>query len=346
MSRPNIVILGGGIAGLLAAFAFRHLKPTIVERSDMLGGNFTAGGLKYIHHTAATAALLRFLGFEIEPYNPRGVLHWGDLFLDYPSGFIELDPSDRRTIQVAHWVKTRGTIKGFRDDCMNDPMGEHGALRIDHGELISKLAKEVIASGCPIWLSSEVSAIEHQPGNVHLRLLKAPPGVGEQVIPYDVLIPTLPIGNLSALAIWADLPSIEPSRLWVCPFEIPHDKWRLDWDYMYTPQAQWVSRISRVGCNISVEMPAQDWKESRAVERMAHDLQIIFNQPVGSCGAPRAIPGHIRPLATERAIKWPDHWYPLGRFAEWDPRATADKVYARALVLAAQIGHEHRRIME
>src|SRR4029077_12983985 len=156
----GIVILGGGIAGLLAAYTTRHHRPVVLEASGKLGGNFAAGGLKYLHGIYEMEQLLTELGVPFDHHITSGMLHTGDAIHPHPHWLRAASPELRRGIQFDHWVKTRGTYMDFRDDCMNDPLGDHHvALRCDHDLFMEKLETACREAGVTFQLGSAVQAI-------------------------------------------------------------------------------------------------------------------------------------------------------------------------------------------
>lgn len=338
----NIIILGGGIAGLLGAYALRRKKPTIIEASAKLGGNFTAGGLKYIHDTPDIRQLLKSLGIVFEPYKPRGAIFLEGSVCSHPDTLAQMDKLHRYQIQFRHWTKTRASEVGFREDCMNDPLGNHAALRCDHQELLRRLEERVREAGCEVRLGSKVERIDTIQGDgrrgIHLR-----EGLSEVAMGYDVLVPTLPLGLLSKLAIWADLPACEATKLAIFEMELPIYV-RPSWDYMYTPDAKWITRLVQpephtVMAEVPWYLPQYDHQDPHltttdAIPEVMDIMRSTFGLE-GVCTGARLIPGHLRPL--DRPPVWPVGWYPLGRFAQWDSRATADKVYARALSIAESL---------
>lgn len=343
----NIIILGGGIAGLLGAYALRKHKPTIIEASGKLGGNFTAGGLKYIHDTPEIRQLLKELDVPSEPYTPRGALLVEGMPCAHPETLAGMSELQRYQTQLRHWHKTRASSIGFRADCMNDPLGNHKALRCNHTQLLVNLEAAVRDAGCDVRLGSLVSGIGDVEGlggarGVHLR-----EGMGQgPSISYDVLVPTLPLGLLAKLAPWAKLPEAEATKLAIFNAELPITL-RPSWDYMYTPDVRWISRIAQPEPHsLMIEVP---WYLAQFDHPKIHpnhlttaqvipQVAMIMREQVGLDAVitdSRIIPGHLRPL--EDPLEWPHGWYPLGRFAQWDSRATADKVYARALSIASSL---------
>lgn len=348
----NIMILGGGIAGMLGAYALRKHKPTIVEAGYKLGGNFTAGGLKYIHDTQDIRKLLNELDVPFQPYSPRGAILIEGQVYNHPETLADWSPLRRYQVQHQHWRKTRAAEHGFREDCMNDPMGNHQALKCDHNLLLQRLEVALRNAGCDIRLGSKVESIGVIEGLGGVRgvtldeslIIKHEP----ISISYDILVPTLPLGLLSQVAPWAKLPRAEATKLAIFDVAIEESIMkRLAWDYMYTPDLRWVSRIAKPEpYKLMVEVPwylvqsdsaynVRAFPEAAAPEVMNILGETILREHDAVCTGSRLIPGHLRPLESE--LVWPSGWYPLGRFAQWDSRATADKVYARALSIASSL---------
>ena len=335
----HIVILGGGIAGLLGAYALRAYKPTIIEASGKLGGNFAAGGLKYIHDTPEVRQLLKELDLPFKPYKPVGAILLQKETLSHPETMAQMSTMERYRVQLLHWNKTRATSVGLRDDCMNDPLGSHQALQCDHLELLRRLECKVRDAGCDVRLGSNIVSIGDSDG-LGMRCINLREGLAELSIGYDTLVPTLSLGILDKLAPWARFPRAETTKLGIYQIELPIHL-RPAWDYLYTPDIEWISRIAHTEAHtLMVEVP---WHQIQfeAAERnnptptmfqVLPVIERILKEEVGLegvCVDERFIPGHLRPLG--ESVFWPPGWFPLGRFAQWDSRATADKVYARAL---------------
>lgn len=336
---PKIVILGGGIAGLLAAWVLRAFKPLLLEAAPKLGGNFLAGGLKYIRKTPQAVAMLEQLGIPFRERAPVGLMYAFGSWWDHPGwlGKMAADMVDQ--VQRAHWLKTRGTTDGFRRDCMNDPAG-NGAdmmLECDLGLVIERLADGAEREGATLCTDARITNIfqSHTVNNcIQTR--------------YDILVPTIPLGVLAKLAPWAGLPVIEPRKLVVIDMKLGSNI-EPTWDYMYNPfdhlAARWgnahsASRYTWQGPgHFQAEAPnASGWIDGN--DPLAHAVVSQVKDEAQEILAPwtsrrafatlvgRIIPGHLPPLA--EPIDWPSCWRPLGRFAQWEPRATSERVLADA----------------
>lgn len=331
----RIVILGGGISGLLGAWAFRHHKPVILEASGSVGGNYTAGGLKYIRATLLMRALVDVLDMRAEIYRPKGGIIVDGQLRAHPDWIMTIHPYARRDIQMWHWMKTRGERESFRDSCMNDPAGEGAALaiRLDHGDLIARLERALTRGGAKIITGAKVGMIKQD----YVAW-------GESFImktaPYDRLISTLPLWLIPGLAqdvTPLDIPEVTANKLSVVKFFNVREPTPV-YDYIYTPQAPIISRISRVD-------GAGTWQAEapglHGVEEIAKDFPLDFST---TASTRVIIPGHLLPI--ERQPVLPTNWLMLGRYAEWDPRSTVEKVLERAAALAfawSKIGNGNGR---
>ena len=341
----NIVILGGGISGLLAGWVLREHRPLIIEAGPNVGGNYLAGGLKYIRATPAFRQLLGELALYYDSYQPQGAIladaAWGigGWTHPHPTWLRSLSTIQREHIQRLHWMKTRGSSEGFRTDCMNDPLGEGDAmaLAVNHGELIKALAFY-----CRLLLKRRVVAIEPDhilfestDGDWTDALWRS--GIRSPALPYDLLITTLPLGLTARLAKWTGLPDVKPNPLTIVNVQADGTLpwWRVagehHWNYLYTPFMKKVSRLSAgsLAGRFQAEAPGEV-----SIAEVAADLKHVFGGLDGlfspsSFGERRVIPGHLRPL--DRPLLWPGNWLSLGRFAEWNPRATAEKVLDRVI---------------
>lgn len=323
------VILGGGISGLLAAWVLRDQKPVLLEAKPEVGGAYLAGGLKYIRNTWNFRLMLKLIGVDAHQYSPCGMLLFGQRIREHPDWLLEQPPWLQRAIQASHWLKTRGggeSLQGFRSDCMNAPKTEarDKALSCDHRLLFDRL----------IWSLSDHNVdirtgvrIEHVS-----RTMVCYSGGSEE---YDRLVVTIPLAAISKLAPWAHIPSATPNKLTIMDVgtnvvSVP------SWDYLYTPMLPCVSRITWTGkCLFQVEAPGDhtqsavgmfdDTREALSVMCDGNRSSLV----VEAVKKPVVIPGHLPMLG--RKIMWPKNWIPLGRFTEWNPRATAEKVLDRAV---------------
>lgn len=315
----KIVIIGGGISGLIANYVFkrhdyaRKCDIKVVEVGK-IGGEFAIGGLKYIHRTDNMVRLFNELHLPYSNYTVRGgIMLRGDV-LPYPNCFEGMDPQERSRIRQDHYTKTRRTAPGpWSERSMNDPASikPRKALRCDFEDLIHGLA-----------LKADVIP------ESFMRLTPKSASCSNQIkLPYDYLIFTIPL--------WIIRPNVQ--------FYVPHgvamnlniakvvpvkDEYA-KWDYVYTPYTpgDCIHRFSPSGNGYVVE--ANGTLDNHSMES---DLNFIFPQGYYISGMKTGLKGHLLPLPQKP--EWPGNVVPLGRFAQWEPRATADVVLDEAQKLA------------
>jgi hypothetical protein len=102
----------------------------------------------------------------------------------------------------------------------------------------------------------------------------------------------------------------------------------LGFDYVYTPYtpADTVHRFSPNVGGYSVEANGILDRD-----RLQSDLAFIFPDGYVLEGIKEGLKGHLLPLP--ESVVWPDNVAPLGRFACWDSRVTADIVLRDAMEL-------------
>lgn len=322
---------------MLAAYVLREFEPMLIEANGKLGGNFLAGGLKYLHDTPTMRNLLDRLGVNFELYQPVGRLnHLGEI-LPHPEAMRAMTDDERFSVQMAHWAKTRASYQNMSPTCMNDPLGDHGALKCDLDIFMRNLEHELRASHLiDIRTTHPVSTIG---GNGAIRFQRS----DVPIVVCDLLVPTIPLPFLAKLAPWANLPKAEVTKLFLVKFEVPVGQMPL-WDYMYTPHNEFISRLYRADAgHVVAEVPAYIL-ESRCEHTDTPTDQTIANitlQARNLTGidvipySTQVIPGHLQPLHVP--LVWPANWAPLGRFAQWDARATADKVLDSAVALKTKL---------
>lgn len=327
----RIVILGSGMSGLLAAHALRGLDHdiTVIEAGNGPGGSFTGGGLKYLHSTGRMMELMEVLGIPFQTYVPRGGVlvglfpqPWGNP-QPKEGGLTDLEVG---AIQRLHWLRTRGTPKGFRQSCMNDPRGPvQTALRCDHGAVIKALHERSVLGGVNFLFNERVKAIYSH--NVELE-------DGSRVM-FDRLVTTLPLPTMIKLMNphWDGAPptlrQTVVARLSRLPTFMVADKTPISWDYIYTPFDTLVTRVSRADTNgggWEVEAPVVNGNVPTATDFAEHGWDV---EPTT-----KVIAGHLVPLSAR--FPWPDKVIPVGRFAQWDSRATVDVVLDRVASLAEE----------
>lgn len=317
----RVLIVGGGISGLIASYVFTKmcsgLNVRIMEPGKP-GGEFTAGGLKYIHRTDAMASMLGDLGVVYSNYGIRGGILLHGAVEPYPKCLSEMDSERAKRIQYDHYRKTRRQEPTeFSSRAMNDPesVGERRALRCDYERMIDTLARRATF--------------------VRSRLAKIGPGVvltdRGNSLEFDYLVLTIPLFVIKRLADFY-VPEGHAMRLNLINV-VPQSDEYARWDYVYTPYtpADVIHRISAMDggytCEANGELDMED-----AID----DLSFIFKSGYYVRELKEGLKGHLLPLPSKP--EWPSNVAPLGRFAKWDPRSTADVVLDDAIALARHWG--------
>jgi hypothetical protein len=316
----NVLIIGGGISGLIASYVFkqnRSLNVKIMEPGQP-GGEFTAGGLKYIHRTDAMAAMLSDLGMVFSNYPIHGGILLHGAVEPYPKVFSEM-PKDRADrIRFDHYRKTRRHEPDeFASKAMNDPedVEPRRAIRCDFQAMISELA-------------GRCEFIKARLGRIEPQFVLSDQG---DKFWYDYLVLTIPLWVIKSVAHFS-VPEGHAMRLNVANVQVRKDPYA-KWDYVYTPYtpANAIHRISPNDGGYSCEVNGELDKTA-----LISDLNFIFKDGWYTLNVREGLKGHLLPLA-ERP-DWPENVAPLGRFAKWDPRSTADVVLDDAAEIAKQWG--------
>ena len=311
--KRKVVIVGGGVSGLVCAYAFRKYKDieiTILEPAT-LGGEFLTGGLKYIHRTDSMVSMFTDLGLVFSNYAVRGgIMLRGDVH-KYPDVFSGMPQGESERIQADHYRKTRRTEPGdYARKAMNDPASTkpRKALRTDFADMVKALEKSFIKNG----------------GVIRRERLKE---IGKNVIwvesgkiiKYDHMVLTIPLWVIHRAVndLWY-VPQGVAMKLNVVVI-VPRKDTYSRWDYIYTPYtpANAIHRFSPDGfaysCEINGELDQVD---------MVSDLNFIFKGGWWIKYIREGLKGHLLPL--DNKVDWPSNVATLGRFAKWDSRATLD----------------------
>lgn len=320
----KVLIIGGGVSGLVANYVMTRggLKPTILEPGAP-GGEFAAGGLKYIHKTDAVQEMFDYLDIASSVYTVRGgIMLRGSIYL-YPEALQEMPRREAERIQSDHFRKTRRTepTLEYVSTSMNDPaaLGPRRALRCDFQEMISELADPSIANIVPAGLAK----LDHQ------RNVAFDSKGGRHF--YDIAIMTIPLWIVRATCSFY-VPEGSTMRLNVAQVNPRRDRF-VGFDYVYTPYTpeDTVHRFSPRGEGYSVEVNGE-----LDNDKLASDLNFIFPDGYMIEGVREGLKGHLLPLP--RPVQWPDNVKPIGRFAKWESRATTDVSLQDALNLKASFG--------
>lgn len=322
----RMVIVGGGISGLIASWVFTQVRglDVIVLEPGKPGGDFMAGGLKYMHKTDEMEEMLRDLGVTYADYSVQGGILLHGAVEPYPGVFKGMDKSRALRIQHDHYRKTRKTEPdNFAARSMNDPesAGPRRALRCDMGRVLKELIQRT-----PFVKDGAAKVEPH-------KVI----GKDGTVYPYDYLLLTAPIWILRQMC-WFELPESMAVKLNLVMVDPPQkgDAYA-QWDYVYTPYTpeNLIHRISpRDGgytCEFNGDWPESDG-DSTFSDKLTSELNFLFPDGWALSDRKKGLNGHLIPLATKP--NWPVNVRPIGRFAQWDPRATSDVVLSTCLKLA------------
>lgn len=315
----RVVILGGGISGLIAHHVFqRHRggKPANLKLVEpgKVGGEFTSGGLKYIHRTDGMVRLIGRMGLPFSSYRLHGGILLRGKVQPYPQALQKMAPEEALRVQQDHYVKTRKTQSGsFGRKAMNDPTSSQArhAIRTDFESLVEKLAR-----GVAIVPEAALEVNNHR-----VRLS------GGNWLDYDVLIATIPLWILRRICSWY-LPEGFAMKLNIA-WAVPERDVYAAWDFVYTPYtpSDYIHRFSPAGLGYMVEANGE-----LDHLKLESDLQFIFQEGYYIKHVRAEMKGHLLPMNGQ--AQWPENVAPLGRFAQWDPRATMDTVLDGAEALA------------
>lgn len=312
----RVIIAGGGISGLICSHIFkqhRGVEVMLLEPGN-IGGEFLAGGLKYIHRTEIMEWLFEELDVMYSPYTIQGGIMLRGGVHPYPKCLMDMELDESERIQSDHYRKTRRTEPGEHSKkAMNDPASvkPRRALRCDIVELVEKLASRanVIRKAVVGVEKNHVVCSDHSE------------------LPYDYLVLTIPMWIIKKVVKF-NIPDGMAMRLNVAKIHPKKDKYAR-WDYVYTPYtpADVIHRFSPDGGGYVVEANG-DLKHSD----LHSDLNFIFPDGWYIDSLREGLKGHLLPL--ECQPEWPNNVAPLGRFAKWDSRATTDVTIEDAMDLA------------
>lgn len=316
--KSRVVIVGGGASGLICSYVFSHYRDveTVVIEPGKPGGEFLAGGLRYVHRTDEMVGMLTDLNVVFTTYTVQGGILLHGKVEPYPRCLRSLSKERAARIQQDHYRKTRRTEPGqFASKAMNDPesVGPRRALRCDFRRAIRELAFRTRL--------------------VNERLVRVEQGAiqASQVrIPYDYLVLTIPLWVIKRVVSFS-VPDAMAVRLNVVNIE-PHADKYVKWDYVYTPYTpdDLIHRISPKDGEYSCEFNG-DWGEDEN-RKLHSDLNYLFPDGWALADVKRGLKGHLLPLSDQP--EWPANVRPLGRFAQWNPRATLDVVINEAHKIA------------
>ena len=303
--------MGGCVAAGWLKVHRPDLTVMIIEPGP-LGGSFKGGGLKYLRWDDGLAQLLvdnslpalkqQVIG-GVATVGPDGSL----VACDYPG---DLDPLAIKQLQLAHYKMTRGTMEGFTDGVMN--FGGRDQFKI----VTPANLCESLTSGAAV-IQAMITRIMPSRGSSYLKLSN---GV---MVEAKTTLWTPHLLFLSNMM--GDPVDPQAKLLNVMSCEAISDWWAAH-DYIYTSTS--CSRVHRISTSTPVGTVVAEWNgEDGLSNEVLTDLDALGMMP--QYDTHKSLPGHLLPLSDgDKATVsgWLDHGIrPLGRFAEWDGRATVDK---------------------
>lgn len=310
------------MSGLIANQVLSDIGECTVFEPGRFGGEFTSGGLKYIHRTSMVESWLQELDLPYSSYTVRGgILLRGQLY-HYPEVLKTMPDNEARKIQEDHYRKTRKTIPGEHSQtAMNDPAatGPRKACRCNFEDLISTLSQRV-ARHVPY-------AVEKIDLRGNFVVSGSTRHFFDQIV---VTIPLWALRNVLSTSGWK-VPECASLLLNLAQVEVLQDNYA-GYDYVYTPYtpSQLVHRISPhengYTCEINGMFELQD---------LLSDIAFLFPAGYTLKDLKTGLKGHLLPLAHEPIL--PSNVHLLGRFAKWDSRATTDVTLADARKIRANL---------
>lgn len=337
----KILVLGGGLTGLIAAYVLRRSGDvTLVDERPKIGIS-GHGPLRHLRRTAAMGDLLDSLGVAWKAWRLRGGILLDDEIRPHPALLRQMPTSERRVLQSLYWERTRGRSPhdhewGDVESCMGNPMVDTNndmAISLECDEFARLIAHRALRDDVLFLVGSKIIGVTERTATIVPPLWwKGSPRTVE--IPYDRLVVTLPLPTMASLAPWACLPTpvIEMGTLF--EYALP-DLMVSALDYVYTPTLQKVTKVSwpRRG-TLLVEAPGS--VEPNEVEaELREPLFPLSCRRHVMADEPKMIRQHITELVGKPA--WPEHWLPLGRYAEWSPSRTTEQVLDRVLTWSQSI---------
>jgi hypothetical protein len=314
----DIAIVGGGMGGVIAAAWAKINRPdseVVLIEPGQPGAGFNSGGLRYLRWNPRLGALLDSLGHlwaKVPVYGgiliPDGT-SWR--VADYPGGMSDIAVEAH---QRAHWDKTRPGRGGFSRRVMNE--GGRESFKIEAGPGLV----EAMLEGVTV-IKATVIGVDVNWRSTYIR--------------------TSPRATIeAATTIWTP-PAPALMRLCGLPYEqrefrhanlnVIHGLHEPDnpiasRDYVYTPYlASRIHRISKAALPgvVQLEWNGDDGLTPEIIEDCVVQLGI---QP--TLASFKEMPGHLAPMgvkARHALSSLPPHFRMLGRYAEWDSRATVDQ---------------------
>jgi len=316
----KVVIIGGGISGLVCSWAFsKYNAQVMVLEPNEIGGEFLAGGLKYIHKTEMVESLFNDLNLPWSGFMVKGGILLRGEVEKYPAHLATLSKKDALRIQGDHFRKTRRMEPGdFARNAMNDPASvkPKKAIRCDFSSLIKRLA-----AGTQI---EKMAA-----SKIGDNYVVVTDGKTTKAIDYDYLVVTIPLWAVKRASKWdiSDCVAMELNIAIVTPNKDLYS----NWDYVYTPYTPsgCIHRLSPDGGDYAVE--ANGSLDNLALHS---DLNFLFNEGWAVKKIRTGLKGHLLPL--EYQPSHPRNVALLGRFACWESRMTVDVTLEKSMELAKE----------
>lgn len=259
-SEKKVVILGGGIAGLLAALEMsERINPsqiTVLAAKIMLEKQ----GLHYLHETQETKSLIERLGINYNKIKVKGALV-DSVGIIRPFSENSLSIQELIDAVKSHNLKTTGIPWSGSARSMNSIIDINFSKKqqymLDHSieEITEELLKVIEANGVKVIIGISELIL---PGNKRIQyeaksLLES--------LPYDYLISTIPLIKLVEQIVWSseELPCVDRgySNLKSAPIYtrlVEGDKVQpdlLEYDFVYNPYGSGWYRASRITMNKS-----------------------------------------------------------------------------------------------
>jgi len=266
--KKKMVIVGGGISGLIASWVYTQVPglDVIVLEPGKPGGDFAAGGLKYIHKTDPMEELLQDLRITYTDYSVQGGILLHGAVEPFPGVLKGMNKDRALRIQHDHYRKTRQIEPdAFASRSMNDPesSGPRKALRCDMERMLKSLIElaPIVKDGCQRLSGNNVV------GNSGAKY------------PFDYLVLTIPIWMIKPM-VWFPLPDTMAIKLNLVMVDPPE---KVDafaqWDYVYTPYTpeNMIHRISPRDGGYTCEFNG-DWdaNDTSVTDRLTSELNFLF----------------------------------------------------------------------
>lgn len=320
MSR--IAVIGGGIAGLIAAEVFRSAGNTVVlVEKNALGGDFLNGSQKCIRKTHNMIDLLNRLEIPWSDHTIRsGILLRGNV-VTFPDSFEDIPVHEISRIHADYYRKTRGiSISEFGQKSMNEPgtgKNDRRALRCDPSTLVKALGARANVAKVEIEKITEDAIFT----------------TDKRAMTFDYCIITMPLWAANKLVDWyvPEAVAVAQNVLRVLPKVDPFVRW----DSIYTPYTPG-NAIHRINVFESCWDCEYNGPFDESYARALDDICTLFPSGFRIQRVFSNLKGHLFPLSEN--AQWPENVVPLGPFAKWDIKSTADSCLEESKKLAVRWG--------